>query len=139
MQRTMLKSKIHKATVTDVHLHYQGSMSIDPLLAREAHILPFEKINIYNITNGERFSTYAIYGEEGSGEIHVNGAAAWKAHKGDLVIVATYANYEQKELHDYAPKLVYVDNNNHIINTASHIDSPIMPLDERIKNLAPRG
>src|SRR3989338_3239234 len=128
MQRTMLKSKIHKATVTDVNLHYQGSMSIDPILAREAHILPFEKIDVYNIMNGERFSTYAIYGEEGSGHILVNGAAAWKANKGDLVIVATYANYDQKELHHYAPTLVYVDNNNRIMNTASHIDSPVMPL-----------
>ena len=137
MRRTMLKSKIHKATITGVNLHYQGSCSFDPELARAAKILPFEKIDIYNLSNGERFHTYAIYGEEGSGEIHLNGAAAWKAKCGDLVIVASYAEYEEAELHEYEPRLIYVDNNNRIIDTARNITDPRMPYDDRLFH--PRG
>jgi len=132
MQRVMLKSKIHKATITAVNLHYQGSMSIDPVLARAAKLLPFEKIDVYNLSNGERFSTYVIFGDENSREIHLNGAAAWKANKGDLVIIASFANYEEQELHHYKPLLVFVDNNNRIFHTDSDIIDPRMPHDERL-------
>ncbi len=138
MLRRMLKSKIHKVTITGVNLHYQGSMCLDPVLARAAKILPFEQIDVYNLSNGERFSTYAIYGqEEGNGEIHINGAAAWKAHKGDLVIVASYADYTDAELREYEPRLIYVDNNNRILDTANDITDPRMPYDDRL--VFPRG
>ena len=138
MLRRMLKSKIHKATITGVNLHYQGSMCLDPVLARAAKILPFERIDVYNLSNGERFSTYAIYGqEEGNGEIQINGAAAWKAHKGDLVIVASYADYTDAELREYEPRLIYVDNNNKILDTANDITDPRMPYDDRL--IFPRG
>ncbi len=112
MKRTMLKSKIHRATVTDANLHYQGSVTIDPLLLEAADILEHERIEIYNVTNGERFATYAIPGKPGKGEICINGAAAHKATAGDLVILATYAEYEAEELRDHHPTLVFVDEQN---------------------------
>ncbi|MBI2027015.1 MAG: aspartate 1-decarboxylase [Deltaproteobacteria bacterium] len=134
MQRVMLKSKIHKATITAVNLHYQGSMSIDPVLARAAKLFQFEKIHVYNLSNGERFSTYVIFGEENSREIHLNGAAAWKARQGDLVIIASYGNYDEQELRTYKPDLVFVDNNNRIFHTDTNIVDPRMPHDERLPN-----
>lgn len=112
MKRTMLKSKIHRATVTDANLHYQGSVTIDPLLLEAADILEHERIEIYNVTNGERFATYAIPGKPGKGEICINGAAAHKATAGDLVILATFAEYESEELRGHHPKLVFVDEKN---------------------------
>ena len=115
MQRTMLKSKIHRATVTDANLHYQGSIAIDPILLEAADILPHERVEIYNITNGERFATYAIPGRPGAGEIVINGAAAHKAKTGDLVILATYANYSDAEARAHKPSLVYVDDKNRIL------------------------
>jgi aspartate 1-decarboxylase len=114
MQRTLLKSKIHRATVTDANLHYQGSVTIDPLLMEAADLLHFERVEIYNVTNGERFATYAIPGRTGSGEICINGAAAHKAKPGDLVILASYAVYDGKELAGHKPALVYVDEANRI-------------------------
>jgi aspartate 1-decarboxylase len=115
MERTLLKSKIHRATVTDANLHYQGSVTIDPLLMEAADLLHHERVEIYNITNGERFATYAIPGRPGAGEIVINGAAAHKAKTGDLVILATYATYSDAEARAHKPSLVYVDDKNHIL------------------------
>lgn len=121
MQRTMLKSKLHRATVTHSELHYEGSCAIDETLLDAANIHEYEQIQIYNVTNGERFTTYAIRAARGSGIISVNGAAAHKANPGDLVIVATYASYNELEMARYAPELVYVDADNRIIDTRQAI------------------
>lgn len=110
MRVTLLKSKIHRATVTDANLNYEGSISIDPKLCEAAHLTPFERVEIYNCNNGERFATYVIHG--GPGEICLNGAAARLVHKGDLVIIAAYADFEQEEAFAYKPKLVMVDEKN---------------------------
>ncbi|HKH44858.1 MAG TPA: aspartate 1-decarboxylase [Thermoanaerobaculia bacterium] len=115
MQRTLLKSKIHRATVTDANLHYQGSISIDPLLLEAADILPHERVEIYDITNGERFATYAIEGARGAGQIVLNGAAAHKVSVGDLVILATYATYSEEEARAHKPSLVFVNARNQIV------------------------
>lgn len=115
MQRTLLKSKIHRATVTDANLHYQGSVSIDPLLLEAADILLNERVEIYNITNGERFATYAIPGTPGAGQIVLNGAAAHKVSVGDLVIIATYGIYSDQEARAHRPSLVFVDAKNQIV------------------------
>ena len=117
MQRTMLKSKLHRATVTHSELHYEGSCAIDETLLDAANIHEYEQIQIYNITNGERFTTYAIRAARDSGIISVNGAAAHKANPGDLIIIATYAVYNELELARYAPELVYVDTDNRIMDT----------------------
>jgi aspartate 1-decarboxylase len=121
MQRTMLKSKLHRATVTHSELHYEGSCAIDETLLDAANIHEYEQIQIYNITNGERFTTYAIRAARDSGIISVNGAAAHKANPGDLVIIATYAVYNELELTRYAPELVYVDADNRIMDTRQAI------------------
>lgn len=107
MTRKMLKSKIHRATVTDADLNYAGSIGIDPKLCEAADLLEFEKVEIYNITNGERFSTYVIFANEG--DISLNGAAARKVQKGDLIIIASYSTYTNEELVNFKPKLVFVD------------------------------
>ena len=114
MQRTMLKSKLHRVSVTASELGYEGSCAIDEALLDAADIREYEKIEIYNVNNGERFSTYAIRGQRGSGMISVNGAAARKAAVGDLLIIATYSTYTEVELNAYQPKLVYVDEKNRI-------------------------
>jgi len=111
----MLKSKIHRATVTDANLHYQGSVSVDPLLLEAADILPHERVEIYNITNGERFATYAIEGTRGAGQIVLNGAAAHKVSVGDLVILASYAAYSDQEARAHKPSLVFVNARNQIV------------------------
>jgi len=113
----MLKSKLHRATVTHSELHYEGSCAIDETLLDAANIHEYEQIQIYNVTNGERFTTYAIRAARDSGIISVNGAAAHKANPGDLVIIATYAVYNEIELARYAPELVYVDADNRIMDT----------------------
>lgn len=112
MQRTMLRSKIHRVTVTQADLHYEGSCGIDVKLLEAADILVNEKIEIYNINNGERFSTYAIPGVRGSGEISLNGAAARRAHLGDLLIICTYGAMNDEEIATYEPKIVFVDDQN---------------------------
>ena len=114
MQRTMLKSKIHRASVTHSELHYEGSCAIDENLLDAADIREYQQIDIYNVDNGERFTTYAIRAERGSGVISVNGAAARKAMVGDLLIIAAYANYTELELEKYEPRLVYVDGRNRV-------------------------
>ncbi len=117
MQRTMLKSKLHRATVTHSELHYEGSCAIDEALLDAARIHEYEQIQIYNVSNGERFTTYAIRAARDSGIVSVNGAAAHKANPGDLVIIATYAVYNELELARYTPELVYVGEGNGIIET----------------------
>jgi aspartate 1-decarboxylase len=112
MIRTLLKSKIHRATITESNLHYEGSLTIDQDLMEAADIIPYEQIQVYNIANGERFSTYAIEGPRGSGVICLNGAAARKGVAGDLVIIATYADFQEKEIQNYKPKVVQVDAQN---------------------------
>lgn len=114
MQRIMLKSKIHRVTVTEADLNYDGSMTIDQDLMDAAGIIQFEQVNIYNINNGERFETYAIRGKAGSGVIGLNGAAARKGHLGDLVIIVTYGQYDESELAGFEPTILLCDENNKI-------------------------
>ena len=121
MQRTMLKSKLHRVTVTHSELHYEGSCAIDQDLLDAADIKEYQQIDIYNVNNGERFTTYAISAERGSGVISVNGAAARKASAGDLLIIATYANYTEMELAKFEPDLIYVDALNRIMNKSKTI------------------
>ncbi|MCB6183719.1 aspartate 1-decarboxylase [Leeia sp. TBRC 13508] len=121
MLRTLLKSKLHRVTVTHSELHYEGSCAIDENLLEAANICENEQIDIYNINNGERFTTYAIRAERGSGVISLNGAAARRAMVGDLVIIATYGQYAESELANYAPALVYVTEKNQIKGTAGAI------------------
>jgi aspartate 1-decarboxylase len=112
MKRIMFKSKIHRATVTGADLNYEGSITIDSKLLELADILPYEKVDIYNINNGERFSTYVIPGAPNSGEICLNGAAARKVQKGDLVIIVSYCELEEDEIDGFFPTVVLVDENN---------------------------
>lgn len=121
MQRTMLQSKLHRVTTTHSELHYEGSCAIDQDLLDAADIREYQAIDIYNVNNGERFSTYAISAERGSGIISVNGAAARKAAAGDLLIIACYAQYSELELARYEPKLVYVDSKNRIVDKRGQI------------------
>lgn len=121
MQRTMLKSKLHRVRVTQSELHYEGSCAIDETLLEAADIREYQQIDIYNVTNGERFTTYAIRAERDSGAISVNGAAAHKANPGDLLIIATYAVYNEIELQKFAPQLVYVDEHNRIVARRNEI------------------
>ena len=114
MQRIMLRAKIHRATVTQCDLNYEGSCGIDEDLLEAADIREFEKIELYNVNNGERFSTYAIKGKRGSGEISLNGAAARLAHLGDLLIICTYAPMTDEEIAGYQQKIVFVDEQNRI-------------------------
>jgi aspartate 1-decarboxylase len=121
MQCTMLKAKLHRARVTHAELDYEGSCAIDGVLLDLAGILEYEQIQIYNVSNGERFTTYAIRGEEGSGMISVNGAAAHKAGVDDILIIATYAQYSAAELINFKPRLVYCKPD----NTVSHSSNAI--------------
>lgn len=115
MQRMMLKSKLHRVTVTASELHYEGSCAIDEDLLDLADIQEYQQIDIYNVSNGERFTTYAIRAHRGSGIISVNGAAARKAAPGDLLIIAAYAMYSEVELERFRPELVYVDGRNRVV------------------------
>ena len=119
--RIMLKSKIHRARVTDVNIDYEGSISIDKKLMEEADILPYEQVQVLDINNGARFTTYAIEG--GSGEICINGAAARLAATGDTVIILTYCNVKEEEVHNFAPKLVYVDTRNNTTETKHVVEA----------------
>lgn len=114
MQRTLLKSKLHRVRVTASELDYEGSCAIDELLLEAADIHEYEKIELYNVNNGERFSTYAIRASRGSGIISVNGAAARKAAVGDMLIIACYATCNEIELVNFQPRLVYVDDKNRV-------------------------
>ena len=121
MQRTMLKSKIHRATVTDCDLHYVGSVTIDPDLLEAADIREFEQVAVVDVDNGARFETYTIAGERGAGDMKVNGAAARLVHHGDTIIVISYAVYDPDELENYNPRVVHVDVHNHIIDVDSEV------------------
>lgn len=112
MRRTLLKSKLHRATVTDANLHYDGSVTIDLDLMDEVGLVEFEQVDIYDITNGSRLTTYAIKGERGSGEIRINGAAAHLVKPGDLVIIASYCSLDDSELSGFEPKIVLLDHHN---------------------------
>ncbi len=114
MQITIMKSKIHRATVTDANLHYVGSITIDESLMKAAHLYPHEKVQIVNINNGERFETYVIPGESGSGAICLNGAAARLVERGDIVIIISYALMSESEAANFEPKVVQVNDNNEI-------------------------
>lgn len=114
MQRVMLRAKLHRVSVTQCDLNYEGSCGIDQDLLEAADILPNEKIELYNINNGERFSTYAIQGKRGSGEISLNGAAARRVQLGDLMIICTYAPMDEQEIASYTPKIVFVNDKNQI-------------------------
>jgi aspartate 1-decarboxylase len=109
MQRTMLKSKIHRATVTHCDLHYVGSITIDPELLQAADILEHEQVHVVDVDNGARFETYTIAGERGSGDMKVNGAAARLVHRGDTIIVISYAQYSKEEMERYEPRVVHVE------------------------------
>ncbi len=115
MQRTMLKSKLHRVRCTHSELNYEGSCAIDEALLKAADIREYQQIDIYNINNGERFTTYAIRAQRDSGIISINGAAAHKAKPGDLLIIASYAAYNELELEKFKPQLVYVDADNRIV------------------------
>lgn len=121
MQLTLLKAKIHRATVTHAELHYEGSCAIDGDLLDLAGIREYEQIHIYNVNNGERFVTYAIRADEGSGVISINGAAAHRASPGDLVIICAYAALDAAEAAKHKPMLVYVDRENRVIRTNDRI------------------
>jgi len=116
MQRTMLKSKLHRVTATHADLHYEGSCAIDENLLEAADILENERVDIWNVNNGARFSTYAIRAERGSGIISVNGSAARRAAPGDILIIASFATYSESELAQHAPSLVHVDAQNRIVD-----------------------
>ena len=112
MQRFLLKSKIHRAHITDANLHYEGSLTMDSDLMKAADILPFEQISVYNINNGVRFNTYAIEGPAGEGDLCLNGAAARMGAVGDLIIIAAYGVYDEAEIAGHVPKVVLVNSYN---------------------------
>jgi aspartate 1-decarboxylase len=121
MNRTMLKSKIHRATVSDCDLHYVGSITVDPDLLEAADILEFEQVAVVDVDNGARFETYTIAGERGSGDMKVNGAAARLVHRGDTIIVISYASYDANEMAGYEPKVVHVNRANEIIDVDAEV------------------
>jgi len=117
----MLKSKIHRATVTDCDLHYVGSITVDPELLEAADIREHEQVHVVDIDNGARFETYTIAGERGSGDLKVNGAAARLVHHGDTVILISYASYTEAELDGYEPRVVHVTRENEIVNVDAEV------------------
>jgi len=131
MYRTLLKSKIHRATVTDCELNYEGSCAIDEDLLDAANMMENEQVHIWNINNGERFVTYAIRGERGTGIISVNGSAARRASVGDLIIIAAFAQIPEEKCAAYEPKLVFVDDKNRIKEQRSHI--PVQAANEALR------
>lgn len=121
MLRTMLKSKLHRVTATHADLHYEGSCAIDQDLLDAANIREYEQVEVWNVDNGARFTTYAIAGERGSGIVSVNGSAARQAAPGDILIIATFASYNEAELAGYEPDLIYVDGSNAIVRRGHKI------------------
>jgi aspartate 1-decarboxylase len=125
MRRTLFKSKIHLATVTQADLDYEGSVTIDAVLMRAADILPYEKVHLWNRSNGARLETYALEGPEGSGTICVNGAAAHLARPGDLIIIATFAEVDSEdEARAWKPTVVHVDGQNRIVPIVGEVPGP---------------
>ena len=129
MRRTMMKSKIHRATVTGSDLDYVGSITLDPVLMKLADVLEHEQVHVLDLDNGARFETYAIAGSRG--DVIINGAAARLVHTGDRVIVISYAQYDEEELESYAPKIVHVDSRNR------PTDTEFQALDRELHELAP--
>jgi aspartate 1-decarboxylase len=127
MRRTLLKSKLHRATVTESDLNYEGSIAIDRKLCEAAHLLPFERVEIYNCNNGERFATYVIYGDEG--EICINGAAARLVQPKDLVIICSYAEFDEAELKDFVPTLVFLGAKNQISEVKKGGSKQVLPIE----------
>ncbi len=123
--RTMLKSKIHRALVTDANLHYEGSVTVDPDLMEAADLLPYEQVHVLAIDNGARLQTYVIEGERGSGHIVVNGAAAHLIHKGDTVIILSYVTLPEDDARRLEPRLVYVDDQNRIVRIGHSIEEVV--------------
>jgi len=121
--RTMMKSKIHRARVTGLDINYEGSITIDRKLMQEADILPYEQVHILNINNGARFSTYAIEGEPGSGQICLNGASARLVCKGDIVIILTYSQMADSDAEGFSPTIVHVNKNNEITEIKHSVES----------------
>lgn len=115
MMLTMFKSKIHRATITESDLNYEGSITVDPTLLEASNILPFEQVDVLDINSGARFTTYTIEGKRGSGEIQVNGAAARLVQKGDLCIIIAYASMSEDEARNYKPTVILVDDENKIV------------------------
>jgi len=115
MRRTLFKSKLHRARVTHADLHYEGSVTLDPDLMEAADILPYEKVDVWDVTNGARLSTYALAGERGSRVVCINGAAAHLVHPGDRVIIATFAEYEEDEAARHVPRVVLLDEDNAVV------------------------
>ncbi|MDQ3648049.1 MAG: aspartate 1-decarboxylase [Actinomycetota bacterium] len=129
MRRTMLKSKVHRVTVTGSDLNYVGSITMDADLLGAADIREHEMVHVLDIDNGNRFETYTIAGTHGSGQVCVNGAAARLVHSGDKLIVVSYAEYEEAELEDgYAPRVVHVDSDNAIVDVSARGDDAVVPL-----------
>jgi aspartate 1-decarboxylase len=126
MYRTMLKSKVHRATVTQADLHYVGSITIDADLMDAADLLPGEQVAVVDVTNGARLETYVIAGERGSGVIGINGAAAHLVHPGDLVIVISYASLPDAEARSYRPRVVFVDDQNRIAHEGADLAYPAL-------------
>jgi len=120
-QRTMLKSKIHRATVTDADLHYIGSITIDKELMAAADLMPYEKVMVVDIDNGSRLETYVIGGKPGSGTIAMNGAAARLIHKGDIIIIFSFSIVDEEEARGIRPRVVYVDEQNHVSHIEDHV------------------
>jgi aspartate 1-decarboxylase len=137
MQRQMLKSKIHRATITDCDVDYVGSLTLDPELMRQADLLPNEQVHVWDIENGSRFITYAIEGEPGSGTVQVNGAAAQLVQPGHKVIVASFASFDEDDLVRYSPIVVHVNERNDVVAVdsdpsvllAAHPEQETFPLD----------
>ena len=127
MQRTMCKGKIHRATVTQANLNYIGSITIDQDLLEASDIYPYEKVQVVNITNGSRLETYAIAGARGSGVICLNGAAARLTSEGDIVIIISYGQYDEREIRALVPHVVFVDADNHITETKHVPLSEMLP------------
>ena len=127
MQRTMLKSKIHRATVTECDLHYVGSITIDPDLLEAADVRDYEQVHVVDVDNGARFETYTIPGTRGSGEVVINGAAARLVHRGDTVIVISYASYDESEIDRYEPRVVHVDRGNRILDVDADATTLLTP------------
>lgn len=125
MKRIMCKSKVHRATVTDADLNYEGSITLDPLLLEAADIREYEQVQVVNINNGARFETYAIVGVPGSGDVVLNGAAARLVQPGDRVIIISYATYDDVELETYEPRLVFVDEANRIVRESGRTGAAV--------------
>lgn len=136
MQRTMLKSKIHRATVTASDLHYVGSITVDPDLLEAADILVHEQVAVVDVDNGQRFETYTIVGERGSGEVKVNGAAARLVHQGDTIIIISYAQYSREELATYEPLVVHVEQGTNRIIDVDDAVATLLTTSDRVGTVA---